>query len=214
MTNPPVYITYRERTHVTASGPFVNANREIDRLVLVRNSDNMAIMHDLPQGGETRGQAFPIIPHFDPLSGFGFQYFVNLKQINITVDRVSPVYFSIPGPDPTVDATVFYIPFWKPSYTADSTEQAPHFSIEPIAYPNQAAYPKLVFIDPATQLPSHIEIEVTGASLRVALDYQVIEGQWVITHGKVFSRSGPFSGTSETTYDQFVFSSNAPDPRF
>jgi len=70
-----------------------------------------------------------------------------------------------------------------------------------------------VDIDSRTGLPSHIEIKVVGDNLDVQLDYSIVEGHWIITHGLMSSAQGPFHGTSETTFDQFAFPSTAPDPR-
>lgn len=213
LTQAPAYMTYRERTHITASGPFVKANRDIDRSVMVRQHDNFAIMQDLPAGATTQGQAFPIIPYLDPLAGFTFKYFVNLKQISIDVNRMNPPYLTLPQPDNAVDAVVYYLQFWKPSYLPDSTETAPRFKIQLVnAQPNMQ-YPSEIDIDAASGLPSHVEVKITGDNLDVKLDYSIIEGHWVVTHGLLTSDNGVFRGVSETTFDQFAFPATAPDPR-
>ncbi|MBV9277382.1 MAG: hypothetical protein JOZ97_04015, partial [Candidatus Eremiobacteraeota bacterium] len=60
--NAPAYITYREHTHISGTGT-IRQDRDINRFVAVRQSDNAAVMRDLPNGGESQGQAFPIIPY-------------------------------------------------------------------------------------------------------------------------------------------------------
>lgn len=211
--NAPAYITYRERTHIEASGPLVKASRDVNRSVALRQRDNVAIMKDLPDGAETTGQAFPIIPYFDPMSNFTFSYFVNLKAINITIDRQDPPLLQLPQPDPSVDAVVYYLSFWHPAYDAGSTESAPRFRIEPVAPVAHQPYPAEVRIDAATGLPSFIDLRLAGDNLDVQLDYAVIAGHWIVTHGRMTSQQGPFHGVSETFYDQYAFPQTAPDPR-
>lgn len=211
--NAPVYITYRERTHVDASGPFVKTNRDVNRSVMLRQSDNFAIMKDLPNGGETQGQAFPIIPYFDPLSNFTFSYFVNLKAITITLDRQTPPLLALPQPDPNVDAVIYYLSFWHPAYLDGSTDAAPRFKIDPVAPQAHQPYPAEVSIDPSTGLPKHIDLKFVSDGLDVQLDYAVIAGHWIITHGRMSSQQGPFHGVSDTVFDNFAFPQTAPDPR-
>src|SRR5580704_1565112 len=100
--NPPTYMTYTERTHVTA--PSLGRAQDINRSVAVRVADNFAVMRDLPNGGPRTGQAFPIIAYFDPLSAFQFSYFANLKRVDITLQRGAPLTLAIPQPDPSVNA--------------------------------------------------------------------------------------------------------------
>ena len=95
--NPPQYMTYTERTHVTAAG--LGRAQDINRSVAVRVADNFAVMQDLPNGGTRTGQAFPIIAYFDPLSVFQFSYFANLKRVDITLQRGKPLYLATPPPD-------------------------------------------------------------------------------------------------------------------
>lgn len=211
--NAPAYITYRERTHVEASGPLVRANRDINRSVMLRQRDNFAIMRDLPSGGETQGQAFPIIPYFDPLSNFTFSYFVNLKAITITIDRQQPPVLALPEPDPGVDAVFYYLSFWHPAYMEGSTENAPRFKVDPVSPQAHQPYPAEVSIDSSTGLPKHIDLKFVNDGLDVQLDYAVIAGHWIVTHGRMSSQQGPFHGVSDTVFEDFAFPQTAPDPR-
>ena len=208
ISNAPTYMTYRERTHITASGPFVKANREIDRSIMVRQADDAAVMKDLPDGATTRGQAWPIIPYFDPFTGFGYHYYVNLKAITITLDRPNPFLFTIPETDNSADAVVFYIPFWAPRYGSDNF----HFDVAATTGDADQPYPEHVVVDPATGIPSHIDVATISGKLHLSLDYAVVQGHWLITHGTVSSQQGPFHGDSEVTFDQFAFPATAPDP--
>lgn len=213
--NPPAYITYRERTHVTSS---IGRTQEINRFVEVRQADDYAIMQDLPQGAQRIGQAFPIIPYFDPLGQrFTFGWFANLKRVDITLQRDAVGFWPIPPADPTVDMVVPYASFWQPAYLPDSTPQRLHLRISPTPAYGRGYYIYEVLEDAQTRLPQHIELRSTDSEDRIALDYKVLDGHWVITQGTMTTaqRVGPlsFSVTSQTDYDQIAFPATAPDPR-
>jgi len=214
--NAPAYITYREHTHIVGSGT-IRQERDINRFVAVRQSDNVAVMRDLPNGGESQGQAFPIIPYFNPFTAFSFSYFANLKQISITLTRAAPFTFSLPQPSRDVDATVFYIPFWKPSYTAGSTDGAPRFSVELTTHQTRAAYLSDVVVDPQSHLPSHVVVKLENDPTTITLDYALLEGHWVVTHGSMSTSQtvGVFSFhiVADTTYSDMTFPTTSPDSR-
>lgn len=213
-SNPPIYMSYRERTHIAAAS--LGRTQEIDRSVMVRVADNFAIMRDLPNGGERTGQAFPIIPYFDPLSNFTFGYYANLKRVDINLTRGAPIQFTLPGPDPKVNAVVPYVSFWSPSYAPDSTESRLHFTVGLTPRYN-GYYPADLLEDPQTHLPAHIEIRYGTDEMIIDLDYAVIGGHWLLSHGSFTAqeRVGPlsFEVVSDTMYDQFAFSTTAPDSR-
>ena len=79
-------------------------------------------------------------------------------------------------------------------------------------------YPSEVVEDAQTHLPSHVEIRVAGSDDEsIALDYKVIEGHWVITHG-TFSATEhavflTFKVVADVTFSDIAFPSEAPDPR-
>lgn len=213
-TAAPTYITYRERTHVTGA----NRSQDINRSVAVRVSDNFAVMRDLPDGGERTGQAFPIIPYFDPISSFQFSYFANLKRIDIKLDRGNTFELPVPQNDPTVDVTVPYVSFWAPRYAPDSNATHAHFAIDPTPRTgDNTFYPSDVVEDPQTHLPSHIEMRVTGGDMSISLDYKVIDGHWVITHGSWGGTQHfltmTFRVQAEVSYDDIAFPQMPPDPR-
>jgi hypothetical protein len=215
VSNPPAYITYRETTHVEAS---MGRSQDINRYVAVRQADDYAVMQDLPRGAQRVGQAFPIIPYFDPLAGFSYSWFANLKRVDITVKRYAPTLWPLPAVDSGANAVVPYISFWAPSYAADSTPSHVHLQVAPTpALPSGDLYPADIVEDPQTQLPSHLEIRFTGDPTIISLDYQTIEGHWIITHARYSAPQhfGPMSFTivSDTTYSDITFPSMAPDPR-
>ncbi len=213
--NAPAYITYRERTHVSSS---VGRTEDINRFVQVRQADNYAIMQDLPQGAQRTGQAFPIIPYFDPLAGFSYSWFANLKRVDITIKREQPGLWPMPTPDPNVTVFMPYISFWAPSYAPDSTQTRPHFRVLPTpGLQNGYLYPFDVVVDAQSGLPSHLEIRFAGDPTSISLDYQTIAGHWVITHATYSSPQHfglmNFTVTSDTTYEDMTFPSAPPDPR-
>ncbi len=214
--NAPAFIVYRERTHVSAAS--LGRAQDIDRTVAVRQRDNFAVMQDLPRGAERTGQAFPIIPYFDPFTQFTFSWFANLKRVDITLQRTAPGVFPVPPTDATVDVLVPYFSFWAPSYAPDSTPARTHILIAPTpVYDPGSLYPSQVIEDARTHLPAHIEMRTADGNEIITLDYRVLQNHWVITHGTFTSRQhvGPltFQVVSDTTYDQFEFPSTAPDPR-
>jgi len=113
----PPYMSYRERTHIVVSGAG-RGQQDIDRRILVRVADNVAVMQDLTAGAPRTGQAFQIIAYFSPLSDVGFRYYVNLRRRDIDLDRTSPYFFGLPKADPDVDATIYYNPYFHPIYAA------------------------------------------------------------------------------------------------
>lgn len=210
--HPPAYIVYRESTHVVA--PSLGRSQEIDRLVAVRNADDVAVMNDLPGGRQRIGEAFPIIPFFDPFSQFTFSYYANLKRINITLRRGAPLEFPIPSANPDVDVVVPYASFWSVTYAPDSTPNRLHLLIAPTPRYGSGFYPSDVVEDPQTHLPSHVELRDAASDMVITLDYQTVDGYWIVTHGTftatehIFFTS--FIVTADVTYDEFAFSATPP----
>ncbi|MBV8491600.1 MAG: hypothetical protein JO199_13820 [Candidatus Eremiobacteraeota bacterium] len=213
--NPPAYMTYTEHTRVSVAS--LGRAQEINRSVAVRVADNYAVMRDLPNGGTRVGQAFPIVAYFDPLSAFGFSWFANLKNVNITVERGQPLTLDIPEADPSVDSTVVYNSFWAARYAPDSTDDALHLLIDPTARVGNSYYPADVVEDPASKLPSHIRMNVNGSDESISLDYKVIDGHWVIVHGQWGGTEHAvmmtFKVLADVTFDDIAFPTEAPDPR-
>ena len=214
--NSPAYITYVEHTHI--SSPGMNRTQDINRTVKVRQADDFAVMQDLPHGAERTGQAFPIIPYFDPLGqGFDFKWYANLKNVQISLTRYTPGEWTFPTPAPGVNVFVPYASFWRPSYLPDSTDRQPHFRIVPTSAYSGGICIYDVAVDAQTQLPSRIELRGVHSAESIAFDYAVIEGHWVITHATYTAPQhfGPMNFTivTETTYDDIAFPAIAPDPR-
>ncbi len=214
--NPPVYMTYVEHTHVSA--PSIGRSQDINRSIAVRIADDAAVMKDLPNGEQRTGQAFPIVAYFDPLSNFKFSYFANLKVVNITLQRGTPFFLTIPGPDPGVNVVVPYNSYWAARYASDSTDDALHLLIDPTPRVQDGLYPADVVEDATTKLPSHIEMRVAGAGDEMfSLDYAMIDGHWVIVHG-TFSQTMhvaflTYKIIADVTFSDIAFPAEPPDPR-
>ena len=215
VTNAPTYITYTEHTHVTSN---IGRTQDINRYVMVRQADNYAVMQDLPQGAQRTGQAFPVIPYFDPLAGFSYSWYANLKRVDIEVKRMIPGLWPVPPEDPSVNAVIPYVSFWAPSYAPDSTPERLHLRVGPTpALANSQLYPADIVEDPQSHLPSHIEIRFAGDPTVVSLDYQMLQGHWMLTHARYTAPQHVafmnFVVISDTTYDGITFPATAPDPR-
>ena len=209
---PPVYMTYRERTHVTGA----NRMQDINRSIAVRVSDDLAVMHDLPDGSERTGPAFPIIAYFDPASSFQFNYYANLKRVDINVTPAAPWIFKLPTSDPAAIVTVPYSAYFTPTYAPDSTDAAVHLLVAPTPR-FQGFYPAEIIEDPRSALPSRMVMRSTTDDEEIALDYQIVDGHWLITHG-VYSATQhvsfmSFKVIADITFDEFTFPTVAPDPR-
>lgn len=216
LNNPPAYITYQEFTH--ASAPSLGRSQNINRAVAVRQADDFAVMQDLPQGARRTGQAFPIIPYFDPFSQFSYSWFANLKNVNITIQRGAVTPWGTPPPD-TSGATMYvpYFSFWDPSYVQDADASRIDLRVLPTpALQNGQLYPYDVVEDAQTHLPVHLEIRFAGIPDTLTMDYQVLQGHWVITHATYTTPQhvGPLSFTviSDTTYQNLAFPATPPDP--
>lgn len=219
--NPPTYMTYVERTHVSA--PSLGRSQDINRSVAVRVADDLAVMQDLPAGARRIGEAFPIVAYFDPFSSFSFSWFANLKRVDIKLQRGKPFTVATPQPDPTVNEVIPYFSFWDVRYAPDSTPNAVHLLLSPTSRYVQGCgsggclYPSEVVEDPQTQLPKRIVIATTNSDETIALDYQVVDGHWIVTHGTWSGTQHALIFTAkviaDVTFDNIAFPTEAPDPR-
>jgi hypothetical protein len=213
--HPPVYMTYTERTHISA--PTLGRTHDIDRSVAVRVADNFAVMQDLPQGAQRTGQAFPFPAYFDPFSAFSYSYYVGPKRADITVNTGRLWFFPTPAPDPRVNVVVPYSSYWAARYAPDSTDSALHLLVDPTTR-THGLYPSEIVEDPKTQLPSHLEWRATGGDDEViAFDYQVLDGYWVLTHVNLTATQhalgARFKTITDVTLSDIAFPTQAPDPR-
>jgi hypothetical protein len=212
-SHAPPYILYHETTLVSA--PSMGRSQEIDRDVAARNADGLAVMRDVPNGGQRVGDAFPIIPFFDPFSNFSFQWFANLKRIDITLQRGGPMIYSTPPPNAGVDVVVPYVSYWNVTYAQDSRPDRVHLLISPTPRITGASiYPSEIVEDPKTQLPARIVLRETDSDQVITLDYSMVDGYWMIAHGTFTATEHAlmftFVITADVTYSNFSFPTSPP----
>lgn len=211
----PAYVSYRETTHVAA--PSMDRSQEIDRVVVARNADGQAVMRDVPGGGQHVGDAFPIIPVFDPFSSFTFSWFANLKAVNISLERKAP--WTVPMPPQagtSADVVVPYFSIWDVRYAPDSRPDRLHFFITPTPRSNGGTiYPSELLEDPSTHLPSKIVLRYTDRDDVITLDYGVVDGYWVIEHGTFGATEHAvfmtFYIVADVTFSDFSFPASPPE---
>jgi hypothetical protein len=206
-------MTYTEQTHV--DGALGHPAIDINRSVAVRVADDFAVMQDLPQGAQRTGNAFPVIPFFDPFSQFSFKYFANLKRIEVTFVPGRPWLLQIPQPDAGVESLVAYFSFIVPRYADDSSDGAPHWVIDPTPRTGASLYPSDVRQDAASALPSHVTLQ--SADMKIGMDFTTVDGYWVISRGEYTGKQSvmglTFTVHAVTTYGNFAFPEQAPDQR-
>ncbi|HEY2475246.1 MAG TPA: hypothetical protein VGI19_10640 [Candidatus Cybelea sp.] len=213
-TQPPVYMTYTERTRISA--PALSRSQDINRSVSVRVADDFAIMQDLPVGAQRTGQAFPLPAYFDPFSSFSFRYYVAPKRADVAVHEGRLAFFPTPAPDPSVNVVVPYFSYLAVRYAPDSTVTALHVLIDPTRRA-QGLYLSEVVEDPASKLPAHIEMRGVSGDEVISFDYQILQGYWVLTHFTYIvsqrALGARFKTTTDVTFNDITFSAEPPDPR-
>lgn len=225
----PAYVSYTSHTHISA--PSMNQQLDINRRVIVRSADDVAILQDLPKGGQSIGHGFPISPTFDALSYFRLNTYVGWHK-RISTDITGPS-----GSGPIVplrfqtlthgdnDVVVTSLRYYYPKYAPDSSDDPngrTHIVMQ--ALPtlttgnNSDFYISDIVIDNKTMLP----LQVTYAGRddrRFVVDYETIGNAWVIGHA-FFEQTiytalhiGRVHYSADATYTDYQFSQTPPDPR-
>ena len=130
----------------------------------------------------------------------------------------NPLTLAIPAADPNVNVLVPYNSYWAARYAPDSTDAALHLLIDPTPRVRVGFYPSEVAEDPQSHLPSHIEMRVAGGNDEIIqLDYAVMNGHWIIQHGRFSATQHAafltFKVIADVTFSQIAFPSEPPDPR-
>jgi hypothetical protein len=225
----PAFVTYVSHTHVEA--PSAHQSVNIDRLVTVRSADDVAILQDLPSGGQSIAHGFPISPTFDALAYFRLNTNASWhKQIfaNITgpegAGQIVPITFKDPHPSEN-EVVVTTLRYYYPKFAPDSSD-APdgHTHIVMTALPtltngnSSDFYISDVVIDNATMLP--LSVTYNGKDDRTfKIDYGFANGNWIVTHAffeqTVYSvlKIGRVHYSADATFTNYQFSDTSPDPR-
>jgi len=225
----PAYVTYVTHMHVEA--PSARQSVNIDRLVTVRSADDVAILKDLPNGGQSMAHGFPISPTFDALAYFRLNTNASWhKQIfsNITgpggTGEIVPITFKDPKPSEN-EVIVTTLRYYYPKFAPDSSD-APdgHMHIIMKALPTLTNgngsdfYISDVVIDNATMLP--LSVTYLGKDDRkFQVDYGFVNKHWVVKHAffeqTVYAvlKIGRVHYTADATFNDYQFSDTSPDPR-
>ena len=221
----PPFVTYRVMTHVSA--PSLGKERDVDRSVMVRTRDDLAVIQDLPRGANVLGHGFPVTPSFDALSYFTLSWRVGAHtEVSASVHDVTPLTY--PDADRSQsDVVVVRLRQYKAEYATDSSD-APdgktHITLVPFEFVKEhnnadtTFYLADLFIDNASGLPSRVRFD--GADDKeFVVDYGRVEGHWVVTHAHYEEtlhgplRLGRVHVSADAVYDDFTFPASAPDPR-
>jgi hypothetical protein len=225
----PAYITYVSRTHVEV--PSMDESLDVDRRVMVRSADDLAILQDLPHGAQTIAHGFPISPTFDALSYFRLNVGIGWhKRIFSDVTGpagsgpIIPLRFAVVTHEPN-DVVVTSLRYYYPKFAPDSSD-APdgHTHLVMQALPTLTTgnssdfYISDVVIDNSTMLP--LQVTYTGRDdRRFVVDYETIGGAWVIRHAYfAMTQYGVLHfarvhWTADATFGDYQFSQTPPDPR-
>lgn len=225
----PAYVTYVSRTHIEA--PALRLKKDVDRRVVVRTADDLSILKDLPNGGESFARPFPISPTFDALSYF---------RLNTNVNWHKQIFASTTGPDgdgqiiPIAfkdvahsdnEVVVTSLRYYYPKFAPDSSDARDgHMHLVMTALPtltNDNAsdfYISDVVIDNATMLP--LKVTYVGKDdRRFAIDYGFVGGTWIVQHA-FFEQTAygvlkisrlHYSG--DVSFSDYQFSNAPPDSR-
>jgi hypothetical protein len=225
----PAYVTYVARTHIEA--PRVNRKQDVDRRVVVRTADDLAILKDLPNGGESFARPFPISPTFDALSYFRLNTNVNwhLQVFASTTGpfgdgQIIPITFKDPKPNEN-EVVVTTLRFYYPKFAPDSSD-APdgHMHLVLKALPtltNDSGsdfYITDVVVDNATMLPLKVTYEGKD-DRRFVVDYGFVGGTWIVQHAFFeqtaygLAKISRVHYSGDVTFSDYQFSSTPPDSR-
>ncbi len=221
----PPYITYRALAHVSA--PSLGKHRDVMRAVMVRTSDDTAIIQDLPQGQNQIAHGFPVTPAFDALSNFTLSWRVGAHmEMSSYVHDVQPLTYQ---EEPSgADVVVFRLRQYQANYAPDSSD-APdgktHITLEPFDFvkrevlqPDSTFFLSDLYIDNKNGLPTEIRY-AGGDDIVFVVDYGMVQGHWLVTHGHYEEtlrgplHIGRLHVIADVSYDSFAFPAGAPDPR-
>ena len=220
----PPFVTYHVVTHVSV--PSLNRERDVIRSVMVRTSDDRAIIQDLPQGKNQVGHGFPLTPVFDAISSFGFNWNVTRTgELTSYVHDVVPLTFT-PSQQGGADVVVSRLRYFHAEYAPDSSD-APdgtmHVTLAPYQFlveqvPRDDLFFNDVSCSNATGLPTHVRL-AGGHESELIVDYAMVEGHWLVQHVHYEQTYvGPLSlyrihSSADAQYSEFTFPPGPPDPR-
>ncbi len=103
--------------------PSLNRHKVIDREVETRTRDDFALLHDLPNGGRQYAHSFPLIPTFDAISYFRFEFNGSQRDSLSYVKEIQPITFSETETS-HADVVVKMLRYYRASYAAGLDRRA------------------------------------------------------------------------------------------
>jgi len=221
----PPYIAYR--ADVDVSIPAQNRSQHIARAVEVRTHDDTAVLHDLPDGQQQLGHAFPIPPWFDALSYFRLQYRFGdpFRQHNPLTELTmqAPLHYTDPAASANPAATVIATTLrnYYATYAPDSNDRIAHIAMTPLPALTRGNdsdfYLHDVYVDTVTNLPTRVVY--AGPTTTFSIDYTTVGTYWLVDHATyrvTFSLPLHIMQTTVTvdaTMSGFTFPDMPTDPR-
>jgi hypothetical protein len=214
----PPYLAYR--TEVTIDVPSMKRHRVIEREVETRTKDDFARLHDLPNGGTQYAHSFPLIPTFDAISYFRFQFNGSQRDALSYVQEMQPITFS-DTPDTHADVVVKMLRYYHASYAPDTTDAVAHILMDALPTLTRGNdsdfYIHDVYVDTATNLPTRVVY--VGPTTQFTCDYTVVENHWLVKHASyTHTFYGPFhigrvTAIADATNTDFRFPPVPSDPK-
>ena len=215
----PPYLAYR--TRVAIDVPSMNRHKIIERAVETRTKDDFARLHDLPNGGTQYAHSFPLIPTFDAISYFRFEFNGSQRDALSYVKEIQPITFTDTQPATHADVVVRMLRYYRATYAPDTTEQLAHIVMEPLPTLTRGNdsdfYIHDVYVDTATNLPTRVVY--TGPTTDFACDYTVVDGHWLVRHATYthtfygLFHIGRVTAIADATNSDFSFPATPSDPK-
>jgi hypothetical protein len=220
--NVPAYISYDATSHLQSRS--MHIDRTGHRHIVRRTSDG-AVVISVP--GTTRSataKSFLVQPEFDALSDFKvFGKAASNGSVTMGVTDVHPLQYNLALP-PNSGVLAVAVRKYKVEYAEQPSENSPtlHLTLTPDGNDTNIL-PRMffhdVYIDAKTMLPTKVVL-VGPNDRQFILDYQVVDGRWLVSH---FVFEETFSnllglvrthGLLESAFTNFSFSNTAPTNQF
>jgi hypothetical protein len=225
----PAFVSYT--THTRIEAPSLHQSIDVNRRVMVRSADDVALLEDLPQGATSIARGFPISPTFDALAYFRLNTNITWhKQISTDITGpdgngpIVPITFSTIShndSDVIVTSLRFYYPKFAPD-SSDAPDGRTHLvmrALPTLTNGNSSDfYITDVLIDNATMLPLRVTYEGKDER-KFVIDYGFAGDVWVVQHAffeqTVYSvlKIGRVHYSADASFTDYQFETAPPDPR-
>ncbi|MDQ6926537.1 MAG: hypothetical protein M3154_09910, partial [Candidatus Eremiobacteraeota bacterium] len=216
--NAPPYVTYHVHAVFHAAG-----EGTVDRTVIVRSEDGVAVVHDDESGKDVLRPAFPAPPTFDALAKFKLAGEISIgggkgkkRDGDMRITNIRPLHYETAAS--SADAISRSVKGYVVTYAEDATPALGHLHLQRNALMQDAYWMRDVWYDPATLVPTRI---LWGGHSDFSLDarYTTVASHWLlqsihvaaVVHAPLWL--GRMTVAIGGTYDGYSFSDTAPDPR-